>query len=337
MKRIIVVLLALLLTVTGCSFRPGNYPRVEPAGPPAVQPVTIYVTLPQNADSATASAMVLLEAKLIELSGGNVKLEQLQVADVSRAMQDKEPGLYLLSSEQVVHLDKRLSFIQMPFLFDNAQQQLTLLNSEEGVVRSSPVTRRNLGGEVVGVYYGGTTWFLGKGRFYDEVGFYNSVGVLSDMPGNSCFSAIGAETVMEGTAEELFAAFKEGKIKYCELHPQSDIPPEAQAMVKNLELTNHRFDTRWMILCDPEGSLSPTVKSMIKEAFSYTIQQHNVLQTDADIARMAHFEEQMNLTVQEDADYSGTRTLASRYYREKWQSLSIPSDIWQAISLIKGH
>lgn len=337
LKKIAVAVTALILILTGCSFRPWEYPRVSSASLPEVQPVTIGITVPRDADEAIEAAVLTLQAKLGELSDGSIKLEVYHSNDVAYDLEQGEPGLYLLDDLQMVKLDSRLSFIQMPFLFESSEQMLTMLNSVNGKVRSKYAAGERLGGEVLGVYYGGTSWFMGKTRLYDEVGFYNSVGVLKELAGNDCFATLGTDKVTQGSSEELFELFAAGTIKYCELRPDDEIPDAAVEKMKSLELTNHRFGSRWMILRDNDNTLEPIVKSMIKEAFSYTVAQHDNARRELDTVRMTRLEERVNMLVQEDASYHLTIQTARRYYRQNWEALGIPKDIWAEIQMLKGY
>ncbi|MEG1943454.1 MAG: hypothetical protein RR049_06520, partial [Angelakisella sp.] len=199
MKKLIAVLAALVLMLSGCSTQVIDYPRASPSSPPAISPLTLDITIPAESNEAVETAVVTLAAKLIELSGGNLRLEVYRAGDIADAMSRGGAGLYLLPSHQVAEADARLEFIEMPFLFGSAEELLTMLNSSDGEVRTSPVTKERLGGEVIGVYYGGTTWFLGKGQFYDEMGFFNSMGVLAGYGGNECFSVLGAENITMGS------------------------------------------------------------------------------------------------------------------------------------------
>lgn len=336
MKRPIAVLTALLLLLSGCGGQMWEYPRAEPPQPVAVEPITLGITVPADADTATQAAVVTLQAKLLELSHDRVTLEVYKAGNVADAMGQDTQGLYLLNAHEVVTLDPRLEFIEMPFLFENAEQMLAMVNSEGGEVRASPVTRGRLGGEVIGVYYGGTQWFLGKTRFYDEVGFYSSVGVLSERAGNSCFGALGAEHVAEGSRAELFALFSTGKIKYCELSPGDEIPEETLAKAKALELTNHRFDSKWLMLRDTDNTLEPAVHSMIKEAFAYTVAQHDASRKEIDTAWQTELELQTGLTASVNEGYENVRMLAKKYYRENWENLRVPPEIWEEIQRVKG-
>lgn len=336
MKKTTALLTALILMLSGCGMEAMNYPRAT-LSPAAVRPVTIDVTIPVDAEEAILTALLTFEAKLSELSGGNIKIEIYHAGDVKDVIKQGETGLYLLSDRQVIQLEERLAFIQMPFLFRSAEELLTLLNSATGEVRTSSLIAEHLGGEVIGVYYGGTTWFLGKSKFYDEIGFFNSMGVLSDTANNACFSVLGAQNIIEGTEEELFAAFANDKIKFCELRTMAEIPDETLAKVKNLELTNHRFATEWLILCDPQKTLSSSVCSMIKEAFAYTLLQHDTMRRELETERMVRLQEKLNLTLDEEAGYSHAWQLAARYYRANWKAMMIPPKIWEEISVIKGY
>lgn len=337
MKRPIAVLTALLLLLSGCGGRLWEYPRVESRPAATIPTVTIGITIPADADDAIKTAVVTMQAKLLELSGNSITLELYQAGNVADAMEQDTQGLYLLDAHEVVTLDPRLGFIQMPFLFENAHQLLAVVNAEGGEVRASPVTGDRLGGEVMGVYYGGTQWFLGKTRLYDEVGFYSSVGVIEGLFGNSCFNMLGAESVNEGSSEELFALFAAGKIKYCELHPGDEVPEEVFAKAKALETTNHRFDSRWLVLRDTDNTLDPLVHSMLQEAFAYTVTQQDIMREELDTAWQTELELQGELSVNGAGGYANIRQLAKKYYRANWQELGIPSEIWAQIQLVMGY
>lgn len=336
MKRKLAGVTALLVLLCGCGAGVWEYPRAEAAEPVAAAPVTLGITIPAGGDEALEAAVLTLQAKLLELSGGNVTLESYRSGNVADAMlQEDETGLYLLSAQEVTTLDPDLGFIQTPYLFESADQLLTLLNSPDGVVRGSTLTRERLGGEIVGVYYGGTAWFLGRTRLYDEVGFYSTVGVSAGMLGNDCFGVLGAETVTEGSSEELFALFAQGKIKYCELSPTDEVPDEVLEKAKSLELTNHRYDTRWLLLRDSENQLEPAVRAMVQEAFSYTLPQHDTLRREIETEKQARLEERGELAVPEGEGYSRTKQLARKYYRENWMSLEFPQRVWEEISRLR--
>lgn len=332
MKRIAAALMALMLLGGCASADLESYPWVAPSKPAPPQMSTVSLTLPEDSDDILTGAMVMLDAKVQELSEGNVKLETFSSPNMLDDYRDGGQGLYLLSSGQMEQLDERLRFTQMPFLFPERENLFAMLNNSGNAINRSRVTAERLQGEAIGVYYGGTTWMIGRTKFYDEVGFYNSVGVLAGMAGNSCFSAIGGENIVEGSDAEIMQAFALGDVKYCELVPGTALPGQTLKAAKYIELTNHRYNGWWLVLKNPENALENATIALLREAFSYTIGQQDSQRLALEEEEWARLEVQYRIPVNTEETYRETRQRARRYYRENWKSLGIAEDIWRDIA-----
>lgn len=335
MKRMLCGALAALL-FAGCGANLAEYPWVEPSASPLPPPTVLTLTLPEDGDDILYGAVVLLEAKLKELSGERITLKTVYSQDPQGDYREGGPGLYLLTSGQIAALDDRMNYSQMPYLFQDVDRLFAHLNNGQGAIRSSPVTARRLEGEVVGVYYGGAAWMLNRAKFYDDVGFYSTVGVRSGMAGNNGFGAIGGEQLTEGTDQEIFEAFAQEAIKFCELWPGVELPPEVLEKTKTVEPTQHRFLGWWMTLKNPEGAYETQVVQMIREAFAYTLEQQNSQRRELENQQRQWLIEQYGIELGDPEGYEATRTRARQYYRENREVLGIPDDIWNEISSIIG-
>lgn len=335
MKKIFAVCTVLVMLFTGCGADITSYPwaaAAQPAQPPAA---ALTVTVPGRADDTLTNTLVVLEAKLGELSTGAVTLDTKKSDDIVTAYRQGGAGLYLLSSQEMAQLDDRLEFASMPFLFANSQQMLSLIGNTQGAVRGSAVTKKRLSGEILGIYYNDTRWIISKGTFYEELGFYNSMGVLTGSAGNGCFGVLGSETVTQASQEELFALFNEGKLRYCEITPGVQLDETTRANIKSLELTYHRYDGWWMVLKNPDNAMDGTLVNVIKEAYAYTHEQQNSLREGQEAENLGRLEVDYALPVREDTQYTQIHKLAQKYYQENGAALGIPEEIMWALGLVQ--
>lgn len=333
MKRLVAAAIAAAM-LSGCTAGLVSYPQVEVAPPVEYAPKIISLNIPSTADDILSESMVLLEAKLQSMTDNKVKLETTRVGNVLDEYHNGDEGLYLMSGRQMEQLDERMRFIQMPFLFPDREKLFALLNSEKGPVRGSSATASRLQGEVIGVYYGGTTWMISRGRFYDDIGFYNTVGVLSHMAGNSSFGAIGGEKIIEGSHGEIMAAFAEEKVKFCELRLGSKIPREAFDKIKYIEPTNHRYDGWWLVLKNHKGEIDSELVGLVREAFAYTIEQQNEQRLAVEEEYKDNLVYGSGVEMNDESTYQNTLRNVKKYYRDNWKELGIPEDIWKQIQIV---
>lgn len=337
MKRLLPALLAMSVLLSGCGADTANYPYVEASQPEALPPMELVITVPNSIDDITENTLVLLESKLKELSNGSIQLVTLVADNMAENYRDGGTGLYLMDNRQLEQLDDRMTFARMPFIFEDREHMLAVLNSDSGAVRSSQVTRNRLEGELLGAYYAGTTWMLGRGTFYDEMGFYGAVGVLEGAPSNGCFSAIGSEKLVVGSQEDILEAYAQSEVRFCEITPQVQMTGQSLKITKRLELTNHRYEVLWTVLKNPQKALDGRTVNIIKEAYAYTYRQQNTFAIDREMAQIARLESNYELTANEDEQYTQTRTQARKFYRNNWKLLGIPADIAGELDIGQGN
>lgn len=330
MKKTLALLLGLLL-LTGCGSPLLKYPWVGDRQAPQPPATVVTLRLPADMDEPMATAMVTLEAKLLELSGGTITLAREETAQLMDLYSREESGLYLLDSIQMETLDSSLQFARLPFLFPDWQMLVNLLNDEQGMVRGSQQTQSRVGSEILGVYYGGTSWLLSRSRFYDEVGFVGEVGLNSNTPGGEVLLEMGAPAFTKADPKTLQSALADEQLKYCEIRPGEEPTPEAAKQAKYLEPTNHRYEAFWLVLRDPANTLDPQVISCLKEAFAYTLALQNEERVKWEEGKLAELEEHYGIAVQWEQAYDNTWRTARRYYRANYQALGITQQQWEKI------
>lgn len=319
MKRFFAALLALCL-LAGCGPRLDRFPRVE-AQAPAYAPQTLTIDVPRDADQLALDGVSQLAAAVLDLSGGAVTLEVIPSQDPASALLHGATHLALVDSARLVEAEPSLSFLDWPFLTESADQWLTVMGEEDGAVRGNLPLRKALGGEVIGLWYGGRTVLLCRSSFYESIGFAGtSLGVLSDRGGAEFFQGIGedleAKVLCLGTAEELAELFDQKEIKYAE-YPLDALDPDAlPEELKYLEDTAHRVEGLWLVL--GEGVDEDTARLLRAAAAS-------VPQTVLD-ARTRREEELFRALEDRDievrrGDYAALRRAARDYFRRNGESL----------------
>jgi len=250
-KRLLAFLLTLCL-LAGCGPQLEKYPRVDPASR-EIEPQILTIDIPREADQSTLDAVSQLAAALLELSGGAVTLEVIPSDHPARALHGGATHMALLENSDLIEADPSMAFLDWPFFLRDAGQWLTVMGAEDGVVRGSASLGDALGGEVIGLWYGGRTVVLCRASFYEEIGFSGStLGVLDGRGGAGFFQGVGedlgARTLIAGDREELLGLFERREIKYME-YPLEELDPEAlPETLKYLEDTSHRVEGTWLVL-----------------------------------------------------------------------------------------
>ena len=352
MKKLLALLTVLSLLLGGCvqaDLR--NYPRQEQEEDPAgLEEETIRIALPVDAPQIMWDTLDLLRAKIKALSDDRLKVTVRKAKYPIESYREGQADLYFFTTQEMVQMDDRLAFVQMPFLFSDADVMLTFLNDKSGVVRSSRATQTRLRGEILGVYYGGARVMLNRGRYYDEVGFYNTAAVLPDHLGEDAFIAAGAETLVIGTQEEIFSALASTTVKLGEYIPGVPVPEETLSRIKSVERTEHQFDGWWLVLsAGKSASLSTQSRAIFEEALAYTVQWEKQLLEQQQTGELDQLEQQI-LEIQgegqssteesesgrqtktaQESSYENAKQMMLDYYEDHWQELGIPQDIWESV------
>lgn len=348
-KKLLALLLALSL-LGGCAQADlRRYPREEQENDPAgLEEETLRIAMPVDAPQLMWDTLDLLRAKIKELSDGRLKVTVRKAKYPIESYREGQADLYFFTTEEMIQMDDRLSFMTMPFLFPDADTMLTFLNDESGVVRNSTATQTRLRGEILGVYYGGTRAFLNRGRYYDEVGFYNNTAILPGHLGENAFIAAGAETLVVGEQEEIFNYLAQSTVKFGEYIPGTEVPPETLAQLRNVERTQHQFDGWWLVLsAGKSANLSTQSRAVFKEAFAYTVQWEKQLMEADQTSQLDQLQQQIQQLQASESSSSDTSERSSKitpastydnakaamldYYKDNWQELGIPQDIWEAL------
>lgn len=328
MKKLIALSLALLLL---CSCGTQNlhmeeYPRVEPsANYPA--PQTLTVVLPDDADEVLESMILLLDAKIRELSGGNITLN---VTKSSQRLGCTTPwDLMLYTTDDLVAAREEMAFLTAPFLFPSRETFLTVASQPDGVVRGNVRLQNALEGEIVAVYYGGAMGFLCRGRLYDEIGFLESpVGILEDGELGADFYAtlpeMEAKSVTVGDNETLRRLIAEEELRYAEAPRSEPVPDDLTDTVRYYEDTQHRFFAYWLVTA---AHMDPMVQTIICEAASYTISQQN--------QQRLNYEDDNVAAMPSSNHPDGYPTLyrkAFDLYRREETRLILDEELWQELA-----
>ncbi|MCI8653126.1 MAG: hypothetical protein HFF11_05455 [Angelakisella sp.] len=266
MKRLLAFFLVLGL-LAGCGPQLEKYPRVESSSQ-GLETQTLTIDIPQEADQLTLDAVSQLAAALLELSGGAITLEVYPSRDPARALRTGDTHLALLDNSGLMAADPSLSFLDWPFLMEDEEQWLTIMGAEDGVVRGSASLREALNGEVIGLWYQGRTVLLGRGSFYEEIGFAGApLGVLEGREAPGFFQGIGdlnPKTVSTGDGETLLKLLSSREVKYIE-YPLGKVDPDTlPELVKHLEDTAHRVEGSWLVL--GKGAVDQKTAQIIRAA-----------------------------------------------------------------------
>ena len=329
--RALALAAALLLTLAGCSgLDLGKYPRVEASGGPSVEPDTLVLLLPPDADDPLMNMTYLLGAKLSELSGGALTLETL-TAEEGASLQPDEWDLAFYTNEDLVAADEEMEFLMAPFLFPTRESFLTILGGESGPVRSDPDLPGVLGGKIIALYYGGAMGFYCRGRFYDEIGFSGAnIGLLESSASGAAFyetlSELAAKSVTTSDEKGLLTLVGSEKIKYMEARRGRALPDYALDSFKYYEDTNHRYLGYWLVLSQ---NTDPQLTPMIQEAVAYTLESQEQDRLAAETLVL----DALPASYRDNKDGYPTLCQAARsLYRKSDTRVCVTQEIWDRLS-----
>ena len=284
--------------------------------------------MPETLDSTIEYALILFGAKVTELSEDNLTILQVPMGDFSKYEQ-KEADLYMLTVEQVVSLDDRTSFTQLPFLFENGEMMFHYLNNPDTALRRSSATKENLDGEIVMVYEGNPYWFIGRNKLYPEIGFVPSVGI-TEGTGDELFMRLGATTVSNNEFENLEESYVGKDVKFLEMVSTQYIIDDVLDATNAIVDVGHRYDSWWMIAREKEN-LNDYVMSIIHESAAYTLLYQKETRDEMNQARMNALYKQTD-SDKIEFDYNSFFSTSAKFYEKNYKQMNIPLDIWQEIS-----
>jgi len=326
------------LLMAGCGGpRLEDYPRVEPSKA-EVAPQTLTIDLYRDSDWLTVDAVDQLAAALLELSGGAVKLETVFSAQPAAALQSGSAQLALLTNRDILEAAPELSFLDWPFFWDSPEQYLTVLGAEGGLVRGSGDLSAALGGEVLGVWYGGRMVLLSRGVFYEEIAFAGStVGVLEGSGGSGFFADIGedlqAQELAEGDQEELFGLLEDREAKFIECPILALDPGELPESLKSLEDTGHRFRGLWLVLRD--GAVDARTADILRAAAAYVPESARAKRVRAEEDRLeALAAGEVKVT---QTDHHALHRAAREYFRRSREELGCSEEVWEELGVFLGY
>jgi len=335
-KRLLAAALCLLFA--GCGGpRLEEYPRVEPVKAEAA-PQTLTINLYRDCGPQTADAVDRLAAALLELSGGAVELETVFSAQPAVALQNGSAQLALLTNRDILEAAPELSFIDWPFFWESPEQYLTVMGAENGPVRGSGSLASALGGEVLGVWYGGRMILLCRGVFYEEIAFAGStVGVLEGAGGNGYFAGIGedleAKELAEGEQEELLDLLEEREVKFVECPVLELDPEELPESLKSVENTGHRFRGLWLVLGD--GAVDAQTADLLRAAAAYVPES---ARTEGLRAEEERLEELAAAGVKvTGADHYALHRASLEYFRRTGEELGCTEKMWEELGVFFGY
>lgn len=319
-----------LILLSGCSVQLFKYPRVPRAAPEPAE--TLTLALPVHADEALRTAVSTLQEKAEELSGGTLAFSVLSVEEPTESAKKQEADLYFFTNQEMIEMDSRFTFSVMPFLFSSADSFLTFINSDTGVVRNSPVTRSRLGGSVLGALYDGSWGFLGRSRFHDEIGLYESSAVLDQISGIELYYEAGSELVVPcSDLNQIFQLLTSAQVRYGEFRLSSPVPSQVVTRIRSAEPTRHRFDAWWIVLLD-HAELSASHQAVLRDAISYLFSGVRASMEEQENWLLNDLRQQIDQYVENT--YDNTRRQAVKFYKESWELIGIPSDIWRDLSAL---
>lgn len=331
-QRFLAGLLALALCLlAGCGPDLARYPRVEPSSR-TVEPQTITIDVPQNADQVTQSAVNQLGAALLELSDGAITLEVVSSNNPALALAHGATQLALLENQDLIAADPSVGFLDWPFLMDGVESYLAVMGAEDGAVRGSGSLREALGGEIIGLWYQGRTVLLCRGTFYPEIGFAGtSVGVLEDREGSGYFEGmledLRAVKMYTGSPEELRGYLENRTVKFLEYPLEEldaeDLPQE----LKCLEDTAHRVRGMWLVL--GKDAVEEETAQIIRAAAAYVPQSVFTARTRQEEELFQALEAQ-EIPVRR-GDYTMLNRAAREYFRKNYQELGMSQRAWDQI------
>ena len=330
MKRKFFALALVLALLAGCVPELSRYPRASSAPAPELPETVLTMDLPRDAGEAVQAAVGRFAAEVLELSGGAVTIELVPNREPLPALTHGATHLALVETGELVEAEPSLAFLEWPFLVSGPEEYLTAMGAEEGPVRGDPRLAETLGGEVLGLWYGGSAVLLGRGSFYEEICFSNSgLGVLEGLGGSSFFTGmgedLGAEEVHTGEPEALLEMLADRTVKYTEYPLSALDPAELPEEVHYLETTRHRTGGLWLVL--REGAVSPEVEEILRAAAAAapeTALEEGLAAEEALLAAAA----EGGIRV-DSGDYSQLTRASAAYFREHWQELGCPSRAWE--------
>ena len=303
MKRKFFALALALALLAGCVPELSRYPRASSAPAPELPETVLTMDLPRDAGEAVQAAVGRFAAEVLELSGGAVTIELVPNREPLPALTHGATHLALVETGELVEAEPSLAFLEWPFLFSGPEEYLTAMGAEDGPVRGDPRLAETLGGEVIGLWYGGSAVLLGRGSFYEEICFSNSgLGVLEGLGGSSFFTGMGEDL----GAEEVHTG-------------------EPEALLEMLATTRHRTGGLWLVL--REGAVSPEVEEILRAAAAAapeTALEEGLAAEEALLAAAAEGGVRVD-----SGDYSQLTRASAAYFREHWQELGCPSRAWE--------
>ncbi len=330
--RVLALLLAGCMALSGCGTVPlhlREYPRQarQQSLPPRQ---TLTLVLPQDAPDSLVNMTYLLEAKLSELSGGQLSLE-VRREENRLAMDSGSWDLAVFTNDDLIALDEDMMFLVAPFLFPDRESFLTILSQEDGPVLGSDGLREALGGSIVGLYYGGAVGLLCRSRLYDSLGFsYFNLGILDIASYGSAFYTTLPEMESRGVILSdqagLLDQMNAEPLRYLEYPRNLELPEAYREEARYYEDTQHRFLGLWLALADGAG---PQVERIVREAAAYTL--------DGQLADQLAEEDRVLGTLpprhrDNEAGYPEIRSAARSLYRDDDLRTCVPDWVWKRIS-----
>lgn len=325
-----------LLLLAGCDGpRLEEYPRVEPVKR-EIAPRALTIDLPRDSDQLTVDAVNQFAAAVLDLSGGVVTLEPIFSDRPAIALQDGSTDLALLTNRDILEAEPSLSFIDWPFFWDNPEQYLTVMGAEDGLIRGSGDLSAALGGEVLGVWYGGRVVLLCRGAFYEEVAFAGTVfGALEGAGGTGYFTDIGEDLQARETREEeqdrLLELLDQQEVKYLEYPLSALDPDQLPQALKHLENTAHRVRGLWLTMGD---GVDPETAEILRAAAAYVPQSAWTARTQAEEALLEELEAR-EVQVHE-LDYYSLHRAAREHFRRNREQLGCSQRVWEEMGVFLG-
>ena len=322
LRRVLSAAAALALLLCGCSsIDLARYPRVSDPPPefPA-QNLTLY--LPADADEFLLDAMHQLADRVETLSGGSVSLT---ISDGSGA---EDAELRVLTTANLIAADKRMQFLSFPYLFANRETFLAVCGSEDGPVRTDRGLQKSLGGEILGVLYGGSLGYICRSRLYPEIGLTGGeLGLLPDgwygREAHLSFSETAARDVSFGNSGRLQELMEEGKIKYAEYRRDAGSGEELPSNAKYYEDTSHRFLAFWLVL--RENTVDAQVWDLLSQSVSYIVGEQDSRRVIAEQDALDSLSGSVQIHT---GDFEPLFFSARSYYRSDPEAAGIPAEIW---------
>ena len=288
---------------------------------------TIKIAVPPTMDDTMDYALILFSAKVKELSGNTIDVQQVPIGDF-KTYHQPIADLYLLTAQQVASLDERTDFAQLPFLFRNSDIMFHYLNSPHTALRTSSVTQERLDGQIVTVYQADPYWFLSKGKLYPEIGFSPSVGITGTRA-DDLFVSLHATTIYNNDFTSLEQVYVDKTIKYIEMTSSQYLSGDVLSCTKAIIDIGHRYNSWWFVARD-SVTADDHIMSIIHEAAAYTLTYHDATRSSVDDARMTDLYHQIK-NEPYSMDYQYLFDKSQVFYEENHAEVGIPIDIWREI------